>query len=85
MIQPQAAPCAKPPDACHAIYTVVLKYQIKFLLGENDYFVSTCNKFTITKEFETQLSNSEIDKIVNSEVKRHKDFIEQKIADKENN
>jgi Fic family protein len=38
----------------------------------------------IQKTYGTNLSDIEIDKIVKSEVKRHKEFIEQKIAEKEN-
>ncbi|WP_310555355.1 Fic family protein [Flavobacterium sp.] len=39
----------------------------------------------IEKPYGTQLTDSEIDKILKSEVKRHKEFIEQKIAEKESN
>ena len=41
------------------------------------------NNVLIVKAYFTQLTDSEIDKIVKSEVKRHKEFIEQKIAEKE--
>ena len=59
-------------------------YQINFLLLENSYSVKPYNHFTLSKDYGTQLTDSEIDKIVKSEVKRHKEFIEQKIAEKEN-
>jgi hypothetical protein len=42
------------------------------------------NNKAIEKPYGTQLTDSEINKIVKSEVKRHKEFIEQKIAEKEN-
>ncbi|MBX9808345.1 MAG: Fic family protein [Flavobacteriaceae bacterium] len=59
-------------------------YQINFLFFENSYSVKPYNHFTLSKDYGTQLTDSEIDKIVKSEVKRHKEFIEQKIAEKEN-
>ncbi len=66
----------------------------------NDIFYSSINKiifekksysihinqgeFIFEKSMNESLSKNEIDKIVKSEVKRHKEFIEHKIAEKEN-
>ena len=41
-------------------------------------------EFIFEKSINESLTKTEIDKIVKSEVKRHKEFIEQKIAEKEN-
>lgn len=52
--------------------------------GGNNEVLNFRNEVLLVKPYGTQLTESEIDKIVKSEVKRHKEFIEQKIAEKEN-
>ncbi|MDR6968685.1 Fic family protein [Flavobacterium arsenatis] len=61
-----------------------VSYQIQFY--ENNSYKVTRNDYDIILEKEKliRLTDSEIDKIVKSEVKRHKEFIEQKIAEREN-
>jgi Fic family protein len=57
---------------------------ITFVFNIMSYKVIFENNKIIEKPYGIQLSDSEIDKIVKSEVKCHKEFIEQKIAEKEN-
>jgi Fic family protein len=57
---------------------------ITFVFNIMSYKVIFENNKIIEKPYGIQLTDSEIDKIVKSEVKRHKEFIEQKIAEKEN-
>jgi Fic family protein len=60
------------------------KNNLKFGFYSSSYIiVDSDSKKLLQKPYGTQLTEVEINKIVNSEVKRHKDFIEQKIAEKE--
>lgn len=62
-------------------------YLIKFrvILEKTRYTIyDYLNNQLVIKPYGIKLTDSEIDKIVKSEVKRHKEFIEQKIAEKEN-
>jgi fido (protein-threonine AMPylation protein) len=60
------------------------KNNLKFGFYSSSYIiVDSDSKKLFQKPYGTQLTEVEINKIVNSEVKRHKDFIEQKIAEKE--
>lgn len=59
--------------------------EIKFQLYDTEYLVEINEKEIFKKTYDVQLSILEINKIVKSEVKRHKEFIEQKIAEKEKN
>ncbi len=64
-----------------------IKYSnfVNILFQANECCIVTNYEKCIYKiPYGTQLTDSEIDKIVKSEVKRHKEFIEQKIAEKEN-
>jgi hypothetical protein len=57
--------------------------QINF--EENEYEILTrFDNIIVQNSLNTQLTDSDINEIVKSEVKRHKEFIEQKIAEKEN-
>jgi hypothetical protein len=63
------------------------KSTIYFYLGrDNRYEVSLdfLKNLIFKKNYGEQLTDSEINEIVKSEMKRHKEFIEQKIAEKEN-
>lgn len=60
-------------------------YQIAFNFKELTYEIYSSGILYFEKLYGTQLTDSEINKIVKSEVKRHKEFIEQKIAEKEKN
>jgi len=64
-----------------------IKYsnQINVFFQANECcIVTNYEKNTYKIPYGSQLNDSEIDKIVKSEVKRHKEFIEQKISEKEN-
>jgi Fic family protein len=61
------------------------KSEIKFTLNEISYQVNFENKKIFEKPYGVQLLDSEINKIVKLELKRHKEFIEQKVAEKEKN
>lgn len=57
----------------------------KIIFETNSYFVYlNQDELILKKSISEPLTKTEIDKIVKSEVKRHKEFIEQKIAEKEN-
>lgn len=58
--------------------------QIQFEFLKSGYIISNSNEKLLEKKYPNQLTDSEINKIVKSEIKRHKEFIEQKIAEKEN-
>lgn len=56
--------------------------QIMFSFNTTNYVVeSTANKLPYTKLYSEQLTDHEIDQIVNSEMNRHKEFIQEKIKD----
>ena len=59
--------------------------QIAFNFRDLTYEVYSSGKVHVEKQYGSQLTEIEVNKIVKSEIKRHKDFIEQKIAEKENN
>lgn len=57
----------------------------KIIFEKNSYSIHlNQGEFIFEKPMNESLTKIEIDKIVKSEVKRHKEFIEQKIAEKEN-
>lgn len=57
----------------------------KIIFEKNSYSIQiNQGEFIFEKSMNESLTKNEIDKIVKSEVKRHKEFIEQKIAEKEN-
>lgn len=60
----------------------VSKIEMKFQL--NYLQIKLNNRRYVDVPYQKGLTDLEIDKIVKSEVKRHKEFIEQKIAEKEN-
>ena len=57
---------------------------VVFLFGVLSYKVILNDNCVLEKPYGIQLTESEINMIVKSELKKHKDFIEQKIAEKEN-
>lgn len=65
-----------------------IKYKnfIDVIFQANECCILTNYKANVFEiPYGTQLTDNEIDKIVKSEIKRHKEFIEQKIAEKEKN
>lgn len=58
--------------------------QISVIFFEDIYLISVNEKPFFQKTYGNQLTDSEIDLIIKSEVKRHKEFIEQKISEQEN-
>ncbi len=58
--------------------------QISVIFFKHIYIIESSGDNKLEKPYGIKLSDVEIDKIVKSEVKRHKEFIEQKIAEKEN-
>ena len=54
-----------------------MKFQLNYLQ------IKLNNRRYVDVPYQKGLTDLEIDKIVKSEVKRHKEFIEQKIAEKE--
>ncbi len=62
------------------------RFEIKFKIVFSDVFYSILanNKSLVEKPYGIQLTTLEIDKIVKSEMKRHQEFIEKKISEKEN-
>jgi hypothetical protein len=64
---------------------VEYKNYISIIFDANSCKIKTFSD-TITWEvlYDSTLTKTEIDKIVKSEVQRHKEFIEKKIAEKEN-
>lgn len=57
----------------------------KIIFEKNSYSIHiNQGEFIFEKSMNESITKNEIDKIVKSEVKRHKEFIEQKIAEKEN-
>ena len=58
---------------------------IRFEFFQTNYTIyNTNNEMILEKKYSLQISDKEIENIVKSEIKRHKDYIEQKIAEKEN-
>ncbi len=63
---------------------IYFESKISVIFFKDIYLIKLNEKNIFEKSYGTLLTDSEIDKIVKSEVKRHKEFIEQKIAEKEN-
>ncbi len=59
-------------------------YQIVLVFNESDFVIKYSEgNHKLTKNYGEQLTEKEIDKIVNSEIKRHTDFIQQKLDEAE--
>jgi len=55
--------------------------QIEFQFNQNDYIVKTLGNIEIKKSYKEQLNEEEIITLVNSEMKRHQQAIEEKIEE----
>lgn len=63
-------------------FTYTISFKIK--LSQITYSIyDEGNKFLLEKPYGVELTDEQLDKIIIPEIKRHKDFIEQKIAEKE--